>query len=341
MRLAPLTLALTAGLAVFTAGPLALAALPSRARAPLEPAPTSRSSYGESFTFIADLDDGTYVHLTLSLTTLGPGGLKGICRGTVVAPSGAVWKASTRVGKDEVRYTRPSAAAPERLAVARCAATAGEDGALSAEVKLDEGAVTLSYQGPPLRRPPHDAVAVVGDDLYRNEVLYHRTGVRARLALGGRPPAELSGAGYADHSRSTVAGKELARRWVRFRGLRGEGDLLLLGREARDGRFTPLWSCRGKEGAGGCREYASFAVEQGGPAEAPSFTVEVKGDTGALALRSTRLLLRDAPVEELGVLGKLVAPFVGSPVTYTLRATVTEPGAPPGEGILEVEIDGE
>ncbi len=323
-RLAPVLGAVLLGLA-----------LPDTARAfALRPSPSGAASYGESFTFVGDLDDGTYVHLSLSLTNLGPGGLKGLCRAAVVAPSGEVWKGSARVGRDEIAWKPGSA---ELLSIGPCSASLA-GASLTAEVRLDGGSATLVFGAAPLARSPHGAVAVVGNDLYRSEVLYQRAPVEAALAIGGAP-RKLSGRGYADHSRSTVAGKELAQRWVRFRGLHDERGLLLLGREAKDGQFTPLWSCGAAPGT--CREYVSFRVERGGSEVAPSFTVAVKGDASSLELRSTKLLLREAPVEDLGVLGKLVAPFVGSPVTYTFRATAAGEGGAPSQGILEVELDGE
>jgi hypothetical protein len=315
---------------------LALALLPALASAAtLRPALSDRSSYGESFTFVADLDDGTYVHLTLSLTNLGPGGTKGVCRGTVVPPSGPAWKASEHFGRDAVAFT---AGPPERLAIGRCSATGG-GGATTAEVRLDEGTVTLAFAAAPLRRPPHDAVVVVGSDLYRNEVLLLRAPVTATLALSGRPARTVQGGGYADHSRGTVPTKELAHRWIRFRALRGPEGLLALAREGRDGSFAPAWSCRDAS-PDGCREYASFSVEQRGPSDAPTFAVALAGDAPALRIASTRVLLRDAPVEELGVLAPLVRPFVGSPVTYTCRARA-EAASGAVDGVLELEFNAE
>ncbi|MFL5299725.1 MAG: hypothetical protein ACJ79R_05195, partial [Anaeromyxobacteraceae bacterium] len=58
-------------------------------------------------------------------------------------------------------------------------------------------------------------------------------------------------------------------------------------------------------------------------------------------LRSGRLLYRDAPVEDLGLLGKLVRPFTGNPVTYVIRAQAQDGAGAPIEGILEVEFASE
>jgi hypothetical protein len=316
-------------------GLLAGLALPDGAQAgPLRPLFSRRPSYGESFTFVADLEDRTYVHLTLSLTNLGPGSMKGICHAVVVSGDGAVWRASTRVGRDELSFTDGP---PEKVSIGRCSAW-DSDEATGVDVQLDEGTVKLAFAGRLLRRSPREAIATVGDDRYQSEVLAYRMPVTATLALKGRPARSGAGLGYIDHSRSTVQPKDLAKRWVRFRGLRGDRGLLVLGREAQDGRMAPLWACRDVDT---CRDLRTFSVARTGPEKAPAFTVELKGDGPPIKIASGSLLIREAPVEDLGLLGKMVAPFTGSPVTYTYRAQALEEGSAPTDGILEVEVAGE
>ncbi len=314
---------------------LALFVPPAARAAPaLRPVLARGSNYGESFTFIADLDDGSYVQLTFSLTNLGPGQTKGICRALVARAGRAPWKASERVGRKDWSY---HAAVEERLDVGPCTVTHGQS-ATVVQTDLEGGKVRLSIPAPLQPRSPPGAVVTVGPDHYRTEILLYRVGVEAALALPGEAARTVSGLGYADHSRSTVQPKDLASRWVRFRGLRGDRGLLVLGRESRENEFGPLWSC---EELGRWREYGSFRVERSGAAETPSFRVQLQGSPDAMEIRSGALLYRDAPVEDLGLLGRVVAPFVGSPVTYVYRARAIEKGGPEIEGVLEVELAGE
>jgi hypothetical protein len=299
----------------------------------LKPLLLRRGTYGESFTFVADLDDGSYLQLSLGMTNLGPGSTKGICRALLVPATGARWKAATRVGRDEIRW---SSGDEERLGIASCAAVVSEAGT-AVEVKLEGGAVRLAFVDRPRREGQESAVAVQ-DGRYLSDVLLYRAPVIATVTLPGGAPRAVSGAGYLDHTRSTIAPKDLARRWVRFRGLRGERGLLLLGREGHDGRFAPLWSC---SQPGGCRELASFRVERQGRGGATSFRVELASGAAPIEIRSARLLYRDAPLDDLGFLGKLVAPFTGSPVTYVYRATAQDGAGGLVDGILEVELSGE
>jgi hypothetical protein len=306
---------------------------PAASSSALRPLWLKRSSYGESFTFIADLDDGTYVQLSLSFTNLGPGPTKGLCRALVVRAAGGAWKASTRVGRDSYSWRD---AEEERLAIGPCAAWI-DGAATGVEVPLEGGSVRLLFAARPGRRAGREAVVTAGAERYDTEVLLHHVPVSATIALPGDAERHLAGGGYLDHTRSTISPVSLAARWVRFRALRGERALLVLGRQSHDGRFTPLWACEGPA----CRDYAGFKVDRDGAGRAPAFRIQVAGAEDPLDIRSGRLLYRDAPVEDLGVLGKLVMPFTGNPVTYVYRARASEDRGAPVEGILAVEMASE
>ncbi|MFL5261668.1 MAG: hypothetical protein ACJ79L_04605 [Anaeromyxobacteraceae bacterium] len=321
------------------AAALALAALAAspreaRASAALKPLLLKHGTYGESFTFIADLEDGTYVQASLSFTNLGPGSTKGICRGLVVQPAGAPWKAATRVSKDAYSWR---GGAEERLAIGPCSGWIDGSGT-GVEVALEGGTIRLAFAERAAPRGARESMVAIGGDRYETEVLLSRVPVTATLALPGAPERRASGGGYLDHTRSTVAPKDLAARWVRFRALRGDRPLLLLGREGQDGRYAPLWAC---EGPARCRDLAAFRVERQGGTGAPAFRVAVSGARDPVDLRSGRLLYRDAPVEDLGILGKLVRPFTGNPVTYVFRGQAQDGAGAPIEGILEVEFASE
>ena len=318
-------------LAALVAAAGALSA-PARAAPLLRPLVSAHGSYGETYTFIADLEDGGYLHLSLGLTNLGPGSIKGVCRAVVVPPDGPAWKGSDRVGRDGWRWED---GATERLAVGPCAAWSGAEGS-GVEVKVDGATVRLETSLPLAERVPPEATIPIGRDFYRTSILLSRAPARVTLAIPGQPARTVGGAAYVDHSRSTVKPRDLARRWVRFRALRGGRGLLVLAREGHDGRFTPAWAC---DDPGPCRRVPSFQVGRTGERD-PSFRVALTAGDAPLEITSGKLIFRDAPVEELGVLAPLVSPFVGSPVTYVYRGQLSGDGAPLS-GILEVQLDGE
>ena len=65
-----------------------------------------------------------------------------------------------------------------------------------------------------------------------------------KISAPGAPRGKLKGNAYMDHTRSTALVPDLAKRWVRFRGLKGELPTLIQirnpprGGKARGWRWT-------------------------------------------------------------------------------------------------------
>ncbi|NBD10351.1 hypothetical protein [Corallococcus silvisoli] len=291
--------------------------------------------YGESFTFVADADDGTYVTVTLSVTNIGPGSRTGICRATVLRPGKPTWAPQSRMGAKDWSY----APATDTLTLGACTARATDEG-LSVEVLLDNGRVKLEYARKPSPWSPEGSVVEQGKDRYRHEVLLGASPVKVTLQVPKTEAVTLTGGGYVDHSRSTVAPAKVARRWVRFRALKGPQNAVVLGREGQDGGYAPVYVWEDK---GPALLLESFTLTRTGEKEKSTWRAELTDRDGkpALTLRGTTLLQRSAPVESLGMLGGLVRPVVGSPVTYLLRGVMERPGKAPVDGLMEVTLEGE
>jgi hypothetical protein len=314
---------------------LSLLALPLLAAAGpvLEPLPSSSDNYGESFSFMADLEDGTFLSAQFSMTNLGPGSRHGICRATVVRPGRKTWAPSTRVGGSDWGYDK----ATNTLKVGACTLHSGNGTHLT--LPLDGGLIRIVYQEPLAPRTPPGAEVVMGNGRWRHQVLLPSSPVKVTLQLPGtETPLVLSGGGYGDHSHSTVVPAKLARSWVRFRSVRGEETVLLLGREGFGGEFGPLYRwAEGEEP----RPMDSFVLHRldDGKSKSAQWEAEVSFGGETWTLRSTLLLLRSAPVQDLGLLGSLVKSISGSPVTYVMRAVLERPGQPALEGLMEVTQD--
>jgi hypothetical protein len=302
------------------------------AGAPLEPLPSSHDNYGESFTFMVDLEDGTFVFTQFSITNLGPGSRHGICRATVVRPGQKAWSPQVKVDSDEWGYD----AATSTLRMGPCTMHVNAGTVIS--VPLDNGLVNIHFTEPPSPQAPQGSEVAVGTARYRHEVLVPFSTAKVSLRLPkSNEMLELSGGGYGDHSHSTVAPAKLARSWVRFRALRGGSNLLLLAREGFDGGFSPayLWPAGSEP-----QTLDRFELRrQAGDAKKAGWEADLSGTSGPLSLRATSLVLRTAPVQDLGVLGSLVKPVVGSPVTYLMRAVLQRPGQPDVQGLMEVTLD--
>ncbi|NOK12543.1 hypothetical protein [Corallococcus exercitus] len=295
----------------------------------------SSDRYGESFTFVADTDDGTYVTVNLTVTNIGPGSRTGICRATVLQPGKPVWSPQKRMGASDWGYDP----ALDTLTLGECVARATDTG-LTVEAPLDNGRVKLEYARKPEAWSPEGSVVENGKDRYRHEVLVAGSPVKVSLRVPLREAVTLKGGGYVDHSRSTVAPAKLAKRWVRFRALKGPPYAVVLGREGQEGDYAPVYVWEDK---GDAKLLESFTLTQTGEKAKSTWRAEFTDRDGkpALTLRGTSLLQRSAPVESLGVLGGLVRPVVGSPVTYLLRGVMERPGKAPVEGLMEVSMEGE
>ncbi|RKG61161.1 hypothetical protein D7X30_09810 [Corallococcus sp. AB011P] len=295
----------------------------------------SSDRYGESFSFVADTEDGTYVTVNLTVTNIGPGSRTGICRATVLRPGKAVWSPQTRVGAKEWSY----APTTDTLKLGTCLARASDTG-LTVDAPLDNGRVTLEYARKPEPWSTDGSVVEEGKDRYRHEVLVAGSPVKVTLQMPKTEAVTLSGGGYADHSRSTVAPAKLAKRWVRFRAIKGPPYAVVLGREGHGGDYAPVYVWEDK---GAAKLLESFTLTQTGAKEKSTWRAELTDRDGkpAVTLKGTSLLQRSAPVESLGVLSGLVRPVVGSPVTYLLRGVMERPGKAPVDGLMEVTLEGE
>lgn len=296
----------------------------------LEPHPSRNDNYGESFTFVADLEDGTYVWTQFSVTHLGPGSDHAACRAVVVAPGRKAWAPGERYSKKDWWYDRNN----QTLKIGTC--TAKEGDTVEVKAHFPKGKVELTFGAALQRLTPPGTTINQGDSRYRASILLRNAPVEAKLALPGAAPKTLKGGGFVDHSHSTWQPTKLAKQWVRFRALKQAPHSVLVGRESKEGTFGPLYLV---EDDGAPKTYESFEAQRIGEGEKPNWSVTIKGKSGSLKLRSKTLLFRSAPVQDLGVLGTLVRPVVGSPVTYTYRAVLEGDGAPV-EGLMEVSLDG-
>ncbi len=310
---------------------LLLAAGAADAAPVLRPEALAADEYAETFTFVGDLDDGSYVQLQLAVTNLGPGAGTGLCRALVKRPGAAAWTGLARVPRREWRHEATPGG--EALTVGPCSARSGDGTVVRAA--LDGRAVELAFPEAAAERATPAALRE-GARQYRSAVLQAFTAVQARLDGFGEGGSQ-GGGGYADHSRSDLAPGALARRWVRFRALRPPHRLLVLARQRADGGWDPAWIWRQGEAP---RPLGAVALRRAAdPAAEGAWLASLQDGATAATVASGARLHRHAPLEELGAVGRLLGAVMTVPVTYTYRATLEGDG--PVDGILEVSVLGE
>lgn len=298
------------------------------------PAPTSviapallgDETYAETYTFIADLTDGTYVQAQLIISNAGWGDGHGVCRLLIVDPQGESWTASDKVGVAGWRFQ--SVPTPE-LRVGRCRVAAGRH--VAVDFHPGERGVSLTYDGELSSVLPPGGRVEVESGFYESNILLRAAPVTAQIVAGKTVRSHV-GWGYADHSRSTAKPWQVASQWVRFRGL-GDEPLLALARLPPEKQEAVGWL---------------WAPQQSSPQPAKVVWRLAKNpngwvvDAGDWTIVAERPLFRYAPLDEYGALAGILRTFVGRPVTFTLRATARrhpDPIALPG--ILEVSFANE
>lgn len=306
---------------------------PSEAKASpvFRPNVLESETFAETFSFFVDASDGTYVHAQLGVSNIGPGDGKGGCRVLVVRPGREAESRSSVVDSEAWRHESKG----DRLVMGACHASLGPP----LEVELRHGDEVVRFEldanAERMRSPAMSVPLEKG--FFESEVLIPAATAKLEIISAGKS-TKLTGHGYADHSRSQAMPRELAKGWVRFRKVAGEEPLLLLARNPPSGavqgwlRLNPT----GKQ-----RELKIKRMQiREGPSGAPrAFRILLDTDGGQWRITSRTLLRRNAPIEEEGLLGRMVSSVIGNPVTHVYRATLEEKGSSEKhEGILEVSF---
>jgi hypothetical protein len=205
--------------------------------------------------------------------------------------------------------------------------------------KLDKGSVRVIFASGLQQRVPPDSKDTIEGRTFTSYPIIAWARVEATLAVPGRGVRTVSGFGYMDHSRSTTLPKQIASRWVRFRGL-GDGDsVLLLARNLPDGGLRG-WVWREQEPFP--RPLSKLKLTRVDDRDqAKGYVIEGAAGDLTFEIKVESQIYRYAPVEEYGFLGVLARSVVGNPVTRTYRAAVSmtdaaAPSAVAKRGILEV-----
>lgn len=293
----------------------------------LAPKTATNDNYNENFSFTADFADGGYLWMQLSVSNIGPGSGNAACRVIAVRPGRKPWTAMERFDSDEWRHDP----ATDTLTVGPCSASMGAQTVV--RIQLDGGSAEMRLAGPVSSITPHSAVSV-GAERHFTTLLLPFASATATLQMPGQAAVAATGGGYADHSRSTVAPRKLAKRWVRFRALRGGSKVVLLARQDLEGKLEPAWIlAQGKP----ILRLDRLQLQRAGSKKEPQWTFDFAAGAKALQLKSVKLLVRSAPIEELSaLLAAVLRPIVGSPVTFIHRASLRIDAEPEIPGLLEV-----
>lgn len=312
---------------------LAAPALTDVSRDALDPSLIGAETFSESFTLIADLERDVYLQVQLAVSNFGIGDGKGGCRLLLIDGERGPWAVAAQVDREEWAFRDEGV---PTLEIGECRLTGGPQTEVHARFARGEIRLRLASSIRPVR--PLDRRMQVGDSFYESDVLIPWAPAEARIQLEGAEPRVLRGHGYGDKSRSTALPAKLADRWVRFRGLAESGSVLILARFPGSGEPVDGWVWAQDEG----RPVALAGMRSLGPADPDGGlrleATSAQGDVFRIAIE--RELYRFAPLEQRGLLVRMLRRVVGNPVTYTYRAVSTRAGSEgePLRGIAEVTI---
>jgi hypothetical protein len=296
----------------------------------------AKKTFSETYTVIADLEGGVYLQLQVGVSNLGFSSRRGACRALLIEPGSPTWSQTAEVPESDWSYERGGRS---ELRVGPCSLSGGDE--TDFHVALGGQEIDLRLAAPIRPVRPLDRRMTVGSNFYESDIMIPWAPAEASIRAGAGEPRVLRGHGYGDHSRSTTLPAALARRWVRFRGLADTDSILLLARFPRKDEPLDGWIWQqGEPAPVGLKsvELTALGATSGGGGQ---WVITLESDSGARYRVTTESELhRNAPLEGRGMLGRMLRPLVGNPVTYTYRARLQRDGADVGEkslsGIAEI-----
>jgi hypothetical protein len=176
-----------------------------------------------------------------------------------------------------------------------------------------------------LRTPGHRIKS--DGKFYESEILVPWATASATLSAGGKV-WKVNGHGYLDHTRSNAILKNLANRWIRFRGFRGQSPVLFEVRyPPRGAAQSWLWT------QGSAKAIKGSDIKVSG--KAASLNITLKASIGSGKIKARKVIYRYQPAKQYGLLGRLAKPWVGNPKIITSQGELTLEDGTVVTGILE------
>ena len=298
----------------------------------LQPHPLDSKRYFESTTAMTLLEDGTYVQALVAVSNIGLGNGEGACRVLLARPHGepSSWSKSVDAGK----WLFAAKPVPT-LHMGPCQLSATASG-LQLDAGLDGLQVSMTLQRPAQPVTPPGLPLKLVEGVYESQVLVPFAPAEVVLVQGDGAPQTLHGFGYAEHARSTALPKHMGAGALRFRGFAPGCSTLFYARFVDGALSGYVW----REGETQPRALTGWQMNLP-PVDAPANAVQVRAQDKAgqvWKVQARRRWFRNAPLEDYGVLGKMVGAWMGSVVNETFAADLDAGGTCTHvPGILEID----
>jgi len=292
----------------------------------LLPRSTGNEAYSESFTLLGDLEDGGYILLQYLFTNAGLGDEKAGCRGLIIPPKGKGFNEGVHLDRDSWNYDAKTRA----LHVGDCELKQHPN-ALSFKVQTENFKANVTLHRQVQRQPLPRYPLKKGDDFFHVDILVPW----AKLSGTVTSPVyqgPVKGHGYIDHTRANCLIKNIAKRWIRFRGLNPKHPYSFQFHFPPTGNNITGWHW---ESAAKGPVALTAPTLVGGDAQHEG-ALHFNHEKGLIQLKTVKILHRYRPVADYGLLGILAKPWIGDPTTTTYHAEVTLPDGTVIPGLFEV-----
>ena len=314
-------------LVIFITIPVTFAGIPSSI---IKPSLIDDEFYSETFTLFADMDNGQYLYAQIGVSNIGPGDQNGLCRIMIFRPGENSINKSVLFKRSQWHFKDKPLAT---LTVGLCSLTLDESNQLSFHGHIENTSVHIKLDGSVQNNITPLSAIKKDNGQYFSEILIPWSSATASSNIDDDKEHILNGFGYADHSVSTLLPADLASQWIRFRGINDVDSHLLLIQYPNETSDPVGWVWKQNESP------QTILKMKKNKAKMPFINIAMSNNKlDKYAINAQQLIYRQAPLEEKGLLGKVLSKFIGNPVTYTYRASMTTQSGKAIKGILEVAI---
>ena len=317
----------------------------------LKPSLINDEFYSETFTLFADMDNGQYLYGQIGISNIGPGDQNGFCRVMIYRPGQITINKSAIFKRSQWQYKNKPV---QSLTVGLCSLTIDKQNRLTffgdventtLHINLEASLETINTTN--INKPDSAFTRVnntqQGKDFYSSEILIPWSPAKAAAHKTNSKVNLKSGFGYVDHSISTFLPSELASKWIRFRAINEKDSTLLIARYPILSGSPEGWLWNQNEIPAQILKISSNLNKLSTLTNSTSFShspslpqIEIEASDNKYAIKAEQLIYRQAPLEEKGLLGKMLSQFIGNPVTYSYRASIMVNSEDTIKGILEV-----
>ncbi len=304
---------------------------------PFIPSWEKNDQYSETWTAIVDTSENGYLQVQMNITNMGPGSGRSFCRFLWVSAKGS----TTHRVEQRTQQAWETSASQKGFKTGPCEMSYNATQVLFVG-NIKEWLVSLVFhKAPTLTSTPGSPFKNTQDEgTYVSDIVLPWGDVSGTLAQKGQPAQNIQGQGYIDHSLSTIKAYDLARGWVRFRSFKPGCETLFLARFPADSAHEASgyqWHKTHTQPRALKIQTASWPLPEA--SEKPWVLSSPQQESWVF--KPQQKLYTHEPLEDYGILRRIIAHYIGDSQTVTYRAfleqsTPRTPLCTNVSGILEI-----